>query len=108
MRVPYNTNRTGKSSIEVDAAPEGETIETKVARITRNKEPIEDGAPIIFTDRKDGVQPQYNIKTDRFELAIDMTDKMAKEKVSKREEMIKTRTTPEGTGTAPEGGQSDK
>ena len=36
---------------------EGEYIEEKVRRITENNEPIEDGAPIIYTERKDGVNP---------------------------------------------------
>ena len=31
---------------------EGEYIEEKVRRITENGEPIEDGAPIIYTGRK--------------------------------------------------------
>ena len=30
---------------------EGETIETKVARIVQNKEPITDGAPMIYTEK---------------------------------------------------------
>ena len=47
----------------------GETIEAKVRRITENNEPITDGAPIIYTDRDDGVLPAYNIRTDRWEIA---------------------------------------
>ena len=31
---------------------EGETIETKVARIVQEKAPITDGAPIIYTDNR--------------------------------------------------------
>ena len=48
---------------------EGESIENKVRRITENNEPITDGAPIIYTNRDDGVLPAYNIRTDRFEIA---------------------------------------
>lgn len=48
---------------------EGESIETKVQRITENNEPITDGAPIIYTNRDDGVLPAYNIRTDRWEIA---------------------------------------
>ena len=33
-------------------AYEGETIEHKVQRIVLNKEPIEDGAEIIYTEKK--------------------------------------------------------
>ena len=48
---------------------EGEFIEEKVARVVENKEPIEDGAPIIYTERKDGVIPAYNIRTDKWDIA---------------------------------------
>ena len=48
---------------------DGESIETKVKRITENNEPITDGAPIIYTNRDDGVLPAYNIRTDRWEIA---------------------------------------
>lgn len=62
---------------------EGETIETKVARIIQNKEPITDGAPIIFTEKKDGVLPAYNIRTDRFDIALEAMDKIGKSKAKK-------------------------
>lgn len=48
---------------------EGESIEQKVCRITENNEPITDGAPIIYTNRDDGVLPAYNIRTDRWDVA---------------------------------------
>ena len=41
------------------------------------KEPITDGAPIIFTDAKDGVRPEFNPRTDRWEIAIDAMDKVS-------------------------------
>ena len=47
----------------------GESIENKVSRITENNEPITDGAPIIYTNREDGVLPAYNIRSDRWEIA---------------------------------------
>ena len=47
----------------------GESIESKVQRITENNEPLTDGAPIIYTNREDGVLPAYNIRTDRWEIA---------------------------------------
>ena len=40
---------------------EGEPIEEKVAKLIENNEPITDGAPIIYTEKKDGVLPQYDI-----------------------------------------------
>ena len=53
---------------------EGESIETKVKRITENNEPITDGAPTIYTNREDGVLPAYNIRTDRWEIAQQAMD----------------------------------
>lgn len=64
----------------------GETIEAKVRRIVNNKEPIKDGAPLIYTDRKDGVLPGYNIRTDRFDVAVEAMDKVTKSKLAKRAE----------------------
>ena len=41
---------------------EGEMIEEKVRRITENKEPISDAAPLVYTRKADGVLPQFNIR----------------------------------------------
>lgn len=38
---------------------------------------MEDGVfPIIYTEKKDGVQPEFDMRTDRFEVAIDAIDKI--------------------------------
>ena len=42
--------------------------------------PIEDGAPIIYTERKDGVNPAYNIRTDRWEIAQDAMEQVGNNK----------------------------
>ncbi len=67
---------------------EAEHLETKIERKISNKEPVEGDhpAPIIFTERKDGVHAAYNIRTDRFEIAIDAADKIAKSYSARREE----------------------
>lgn len=62
---------------------EGETIETKVRRIVDSKEPITDGAPIIYTEKKDGVLPQYNIRTDRWDMAIMAMDAVNRAKIAR-------------------------
>lgn len=71
----YNIKPYTKSIITRNNSTLGETIEQKVRRITTQKEPIKDGAPPIFTERKDGVRAETNIRTDRFEIAIDAMDK---------------------------------
>ena len=78
-----------KSQLKSNEVYEGETIETKVSRIVNEKAPIEDGAPIIFTDRSDGILPAYDIRTDRWDLAINAMDAVNKAKIAKREEFMK-------------------
>lgn len=81
----YKKVKYSKTDLIVNQSTEGETLEQKIERILDNKEPIKDGAPLIYTDRKDGVQAGYNIKTDRWEVAIDAMDKVAKEVAARRE-----------------------
>lgn len=64
---------------------EGETIEQKIRRITNNNDPIKDGAPLVYTERKDGVKPEYDIRTDRFDIALDAMDKVSRTNIAKRE-----------------------
>ena len=77
-----------RTMIELNDSIEGETIEQKVMRITENNEPITDGAPIIFTARKDGVLPAYDVRTDRFEIAIDGMDYVAKSNLARRKDYL--------------------
>ena len=43
-----------------------------------------DGAPIIYTERKDGVLPAYDIRTDRWEIAQEAMAKNLKAIDAKR------------------------
>lgn len=61
---------------------EGETIETKCARIMLANEPISETVPLIFTEKKDGILPQYDIRTDRFEIANEAMDAVNRTKVA--------------------------
>ena len=68
-------------NLQVNDCVEGERIETMIERITELNEPIKDGAPLIYTDRKEGVQPEYDIRTDRWEVAIDGMDYVTASKI---------------------------
>lgn len=78
--------RRFKTKIKCNNSYEGESIEKKIERVTTEKEPITDTAPIIYTDRRDGVRPEYDIRTDRWELAIDAMDKITAGKNAQRQE----------------------
>lgn len=75
MKKPKFYTKPIKTNYEFQ---EGESIETKVARITENKEPITDGAPIIYTNREDGVIPAYNIRADKWDIAQSAMDAIHK------------------------------
>lgn len=102
----YNRFQTKPEStgFKVRDTYEGESIETKVRRILNNKEPITDSAPLIYTERKDGVLPEYDIRTDRFEVAVDAMDIVDKSHKAKREERHKPKEAKKEGGET--GGQS--
>lgn len=57
---------------------EGERLELKIDRMTQNNEPIGDSAPLIYTPRKDGVIAAYDIRTDKWDIALDAMEKVNK------------------------------
>ena len=78
-----------KSTLNVREVVVGESIEDKVRRIENNKEPITDGAPLVYTERKDGVQEAYDVRTDKWEVALNAMDAVTKSKLAKRKEQLK-------------------
>lgn len=81
IRPVIKNKRTFKN--EIFEQKEGESIEQKVKRIVDEQEPIGDGAPIIYTELKDGVRPEFNIRTDKWQIAIDAMDKVSNYEASK-------------------------
>lgn len=61
-----------------DITYEAEPREVKLRKIISGEaNSMEDGVfPTIYTEKKDGVLPEYDIRTDRFEVAIDAIDKI--------------------------------
>lgn len=92
--------------------------EVKLQKILNKEggEDLEDGVfPIIYTNKKDGVLPEYDIRTDRFEVALDAIDKMNRVTMSEELKRMENTTNKglkndEGSGTenanAPVAGQS--
>ena len=87
----YKPKKAAKSSLKINTSYKGERIEEKINRILNNKEPIKDGAPLLYTERSKGVLPETDIRTDRFDVALDAMDKVSKTHIAKREERIKTK-----------------
>lgn len=62
-----------ESRIKVYPEKEGQSIEEKMRKALANNEPIDSVAPMIYTKRSDGALPQYDHRTDRFEIAMQAT-----------------------------------
>lgn len=60
----------------------GESIEEMLRRLTANKEPIPQNVPPIYTPKADGVIPDYDIRADRYDVAMEARDKFAASKIA--------------------------
>lgn len=97
-----------KTSITRNTSTQGEMLEKKIERMMKTKQPLEEGsAPLIFQERKAGVQASTDIRTDRFEIALDAVDKInasfaarRADKVKPKEEIGKTESI-QGTEESP-------
>lgn len=72
-----------RTTIIADTITKGETIEEKIRRIKANGEAPTDGAPLIYTNYKDGVLPQYDIRTDKMEILMSVHDQKTRNTLSK-------------------------
>lgn len=73
------TAKSRKGCIEnPNLAYQAEPREVKLRKIINGESnDMEDGVfPTIYTEKKDGVMPEHDIRTDRFEVAIDAIDKI--------------------------------
>ena len=61
---------------------EGETLIKKIQRILDENEPLTDGAPMIYTPKEAGVRADCNIRSDKWEIAMNAIDKVNNYKLS--------------------------
>ena len=88
MRKPNSIPRT---QIYLENTYEAEGLEQKLRKITETKEPIEAVWPEYYTNKKDGVDPATDIRTDRFEVAREAMEKVTQYgKRAEVQESVKT------------------
>lgn len=69
---------------------EGISIERKVETMIANKEPIEAGAAeMIYMDKGSGVLNSTNIRTDKWDVALDAMTQIAEGRMKQRENKLK-------------------
>ena len=96
---PYKRETPKKTDIRVNESVEGYTIEQKVEMLIENNEPTDMGTPREYQERSAGVNPACDIRTDRFDIALEATGKVQKSYTTKREEARKAREATPESGT---------
>lgn len=93
----YNTKTFRQTSFNINNSVEGETLEEKLERAMNNGEAMKGERALIYTEKKEGSLPGHNIRTDRFEIAVEMKEKMQKSDYVKTEkanlQIVKDETT---------------
>ena len=90
----------------ISMVEEGETLIKKIQRILDENEPLTDGAPMIYTPKQAGVREDCNIRTDKWEIAMNAMDKVNNYKLTeylKKGETEAPKTVKEQT----EGGETE-
>ena len=72
-----------KSKIRINNLYEAEPLEVKLRRKMKGGKVDEEGGDektwaIAYTEKKDGVKPEYDIRTDRFEIAREAMETLEK------------------------------
>lgn len=88
----YRKSQPMATKLKINESVVGETLPRRIERAMSNGEGITDGAQMTYTDRADGVIPEYDIRTDRMDLAREAGDKINKLNLARREQGIGERT----------------
>ena len=83
-----------RSNIKIDTTfVDGTPIEKQIANAMSVQEPIDNTSPIQFTKRSDGVLPDFDIRTDKWDVAqkamTAVADKVRQNRVSKMQDIAK-------------------
>ena len=76
----YKKKFKGYAPTQIERMPDefGQSIEEQIRLATASKQPIDGSTTPVYTPMKDGVLPQFDVRTDRQEIALDALDKLAK------------------------------
>ena len=81
-----------KTKIRVNNSVEGELFEHYIKKIKTSKEPIRDVSPIIYDERKNSINPDCDIRTDKWDFALEAMSKKTDLVLNLRSELKKPPT----------------
>lgn len=73
----YVRNKMTRTTIRVNNTTIGKTIEEKLRLIKNNKDKVDAIRPMLFTRKRDGVPPEYDIRTSAREMGAYAADLIA-------------------------------
>ncbi|AXH74752.1 MAG: hypothetical protein [Microviridae sp.] len=81
----YSIKARSKTRMQGRETYEGETLESKIARMLEDNDPITEISERIYGTREEGVIPSTNIRSDRWDAAVDAMDAANQSKIARRE-----------------------
>ncbi|AXH74847.1 MAG: hypothetical protein [Microviridae sp.] len=71
----HRQNKLKSLKYKFSKSVKGETLEAKIRRFMNNKEKMDGTAPLLYTERSEGVKAGYDPRADKWEVAADAMDK---------------------------------
>jgi len=81
--MAYKFNRATPTTLRVNNSYEGQTIEQFVRKIMKAGEPIGESTTGIYYAENDGVPFEVNVRTDRFDKALEIKEQGEREAVAR-------------------------
>lgn len=83
-------------NLDINQAVEGAKLESKIEQLMHEHESTgEQTAPLLYTAREQGVKEATNIRTDRWEIAVEAAGRIARSYMAKREERARAGKEPD-------------
>lgn len=83
MKYEKNIEIKQRTNLQVNKTYEAESLEMMLERIITSGEPIDSTSPIIYTEKNDGVRPEFDIRTDIWEVAQSERENALRNEIAK-------------------------
>lgn len=93
----YKKNKIETGNLQINQSYVGERIEIKVMRLMENKTPIKDGAPLMYEEREEGVNPACDPRTNKWDIAAEGGQVISMAHQAKRQARIDEKNKPTDT-----------
>jgi len=108
----YTVPKRHITRMRINAGSEGEPLHLKIERMLMSREKIDkdgqDSKPLIYTDKKDGVLPNTDIRTDKWEHAAASSAKLARDYINSSKKAAQEKAKEDGKTESTDGKVAEK